>query len=175
MENAPAIVADFTAIAVSLLAHERDEEGRYPLRPAYALPLTEYVRRAAISGAQDREIFTVVTNSDGDVGRRSALLGMLGSGAREQVVDPGPSVVAARLNVSMELLQDEEDPDDPCAGAIVRWYRRLPAGEVPSVVRPRGGLTPGIPWRKAVPVKALIGAPIAGPRPLSQLGTPRVF
>ena len=55
--------------------------GRYPLRNERLLPLTEYVRRAIITGATDRDITVIATNSDGDPARRAFLLGQLGEGA----------------------------------------------------------------------------------------------
>ena len=119
----PAIQADFQSIVVALLGLERLPNGRYPVRPDFILPLAEYVRLAAIRGAQAREIFTIITNSDGDPVRRAALLQRLGEGATERVIDPGESVVRARLAdaVSGEL-------SDPCAGAINRWFGRVNRG-----------------------------------------------
>ena len=170
----PAIAADFQALVVALLLQERGAGGKYPVRPEFILPTAEYMRRTAITTAQERGVFVVATNSDGDPGRRRALLASLGSGATERIIDPGPEVVAARLNVPVALLQYDEDPDDPCAQAIRRWYTRLPADERPSVVvKAPGTRTPDVPYRKSKPVQALIGVP-TGPRPFSQLGTPRV-
>ena len=119
----PAIQADFQSIVVALLGLERLPNGKYPIRPAFILPLAEYVRLAIVTGAQAREIFTIITNSDGDPVRRAALLQRLGDGAIERVIDPGFDVVRARLadEVSGEL-------SDPCAGAIHRWYGRYDRG-----------------------------------------------
>ena len=54
-----------------MLLLERDpESGRYPEREgrhSHLLPLAEYVRRSAITGAASRELFPIVTNSDGDL------------------------------------------------------------------------------------------------------------
>ena len=62
----------------------------------------------------------IATNSDGDPARRAFLLGQLGTGALERVVDPGRDIVAARLaDPSTGELSDE------CGDAIDRWYGRL--------------------------------------------------
>ena len=119
----PTVQADFQSIVVALLGLVRLPNGLYPIRPDFILPLAEYVRQAVITGAQAREIFTIITNSDGDPVRRAALLQRLGEGAIERVIDPGEEVVRARLadQVTGEL-------SDPCAGAINRWYGRLNRG-----------------------------------------------
>ena len=119
----PAVVIDFQAIYAALLLQERNEDGRYPERQArdsYLLPMAEYIRRSLITGAANRELFPIVTNSDGDRERRGFLLGLLGSGATEQVIDPGLEVVTQRLSVDGQLSKQ-------CAGAIDRWYGRLNA------------------------------------------------
>ena len=118
--NEPTVAADFQAIVAALLLQERGPDGKYPLRPDYVLPLAEYVRQSIISGAKTRELNTVTTNSDGDPARRSYLLGLLGSGATETIIDPGQAVVVARLSdtVSGEL-------SDDCTQAIGRWYSRI--------------------------------------------------
>ena len=119
----PTVQADFQSIVVALLGLVRGPNGKYPIRPDFILPLAEYVRLAVITASQAREIFTIITNSDGDPVRRAALLQRLGDGAIERVIDPGFDVVRARLadEVSGEL-------SDPCAGAIHRWYGRLNRG-----------------------------------------------
>ena len=116
----PAVAADFQSLVVALLLLERGANGRYPIRPEWVLPLAEYTRRAVITGAQNRDIFTVATNSDGSPGRRQQLLGLLGDGAREKIIDPGREVVAARLaDAATDELSDE------CDQAINRWYGGL--------------------------------------------------
>ena len=115
----PAIQADFQSIVVALLGLVRGADGTFPLRPTWVLPLAEYVRQAVITGAQAREIFTIITNSDGDPVRRAALLERLGPGATERILDPGRDVVEARLSDEFGELSD------PCASAINRWYGRL--------------------------------------------------
>ena len=117
--SGPAIASDFQAIVAALLLLDRGPDGKYPVRPSWVLPLAEYVRRAAITGAQTRDIFTVVTNSDGDPTRRRALLSMLGDGAQERVIDPGLDVVTARLS---DAATGELEPE--CDQAIQRWYGR---------------------------------------------------
>ena len=117
----PGVVADFQSILAALLLLVRDDDtGRYPERLAsqdYALGIAEYVRRAIITAAEDREIEVIVTNSDGSPARRSFLLGLLGPGSTERVVDPGRAVVEARLSVDGVLSQN-------CDEAIRRFYDR---------------------------------------------------
>ena len=113
-----AAIADFQAIYAALTGDRRGPDGRYPLRNPRLLPLVEYVRRAMINGAVNREINLIATNSDGDPERRTFLLGLLGAGATERVIDPGREIVEARLS----------DPhtgelSDECASAVRRWYR----------------------------------------------------
>ena len=115
----PAVAADFQSIVVALLLLERGADGLYPVRPDWVLPLAEYVRRAAITGAQNRDLFTVLTNSDGSAARRAQLLDLLGDGATERIVDPGRDVVSARLSDPAT-----GDLSDECDGAINRWYAR---------------------------------------------------
>ena len=114
-----AIAADFQSIYAALALVERDPDGRYPPRDPRLLPIVEYVRRAILTGALSREIDVIATNSDGDPARRKFLLGSLGAGATERIVDPGIEVVSARLAdpVSGELSED-------CAAAIGRWFGR---------------------------------------------------
>ena len=117
----PAVVIEFQEIYAMLLGLQRMDNGRYPPRldsDAFALPLTEYLRRAAISAATARDIFPIVSNSDGSQERRAALLGFMGAGSRETVIDPGIEVVSSRLSVEGTL-------DPQCRDAINRWYGRL--------------------------------------------------
>ena len=114
------MLVDFQAIHVALTGAERRSDGTYPLRDERLLPITEYVRRAVIGAAVERDIGVVATNSDGDPERRAFLLGQLGPGAEERIVDPGRVAVEARLSdpVTFEL-------SDDCSEAINRWYVRL--------------------------------------------------
>ena len=113
------VAVDFQAIVAALLLLERDRDGRYPDRPDWILPLAEYVRRAAITGAVQRDLGLIATNSDGDQDRRQFLLAKLGEGATEQIVDPGEEIVRARLADPMDGALSPE-----CDGAIRRWYGR---------------------------------------------------
>ena len=114
-----ATIADFQAVYAALSGDLRGPDGRYPLRDDRLLPLTEYVRRAIITGAVARDIEVIATNSDGDPVRRAFLLGQLGTGAVERIVNPGVDIVSARL-------ADPETGElsDECDGAIRRWYGR---------------------------------------------------
>ena len=115
-----AAIADFQLAYRALTDVERGRDGRYPLRDDRLLPLTEYVRRAIIRGAVDRDIDLIATNSDGDPARRRFLLEQLGAGATERIVDPGRDIVAARLaDPETGALSSE------CEAAIGRWYGRI--------------------------------------------------
>ncbi len=115
----PAIVVEFQAIYAALSGDEHDPDtGRYPDRDPDLLPVTEYVRRAAITAATQRQIAVVASNSDGDPVRRSFLLSLLGLVAIEKIIDPGRAVVEARLADADGALSED------CARAVNRWHRR---------------------------------------------------
>ena len=114
-----AAIADFQLVYRALTDVERGRDGRYPLRDERLLPLTEYVRRAIIAGAVNRDIAVIATNSDGDPERRAFLLGQLGAGAVERIVDPGRNIVEARLSDPETGVLSSE-----CDSAIGRWYSR---------------------------------------------------
>ena len=117
-----AVMVDFQTIYAALLGIQRLPNGRYPEREArheYVMPLVEYTRRAIITGALASEIDPIVTNSDGSPERRGVLLGLLGPGSTERVVDPGVEVVTARLTNAEGVLSSQ------CRDAINRFYGRL--------------------------------------------------
>ena len=74
-----------------------------------------------ISGALEMDIEIIATNSDGSPTRRNYLLGLLGPGARETVLDPGIDVIHKLLSRDGVITQQ-------CADAADRWYKRLPNG-----------------------------------------------
>ena len=115
------IAADFQSLYAALTLAERDPvTGLYPIRNDQLLPLTEYVRRAVITGGTARNLNIVATNSDGDPARREFLLSQLGPDAHEIIVDPGEDVVKARLSdPSTGILSFE------CNKATQRWYGRF--------------------------------------------------
>ena len=120
--NEPAVLADFTSLAVALLGLERGRGGKYPVRPDWVLPVVEFTRQSVITGANSRGLRIIATTSDGSPERRKALLSRLGAGgagATEVLVDPGIEVVSARLSdpVTGELSGE-------CSRAIQRWYSR---------------------------------------------------
>ena len=115
----PTITADFQSLVVAMLALRRGPDGRYPIRPEWILPLAEYTRAAMVTGAINREIDVIFTNSDGNPERRDFLLTKLGPGATERIVDPGIDVVKARLADSIT-----GDLEPECEQAIGRWYGR---------------------------------------------------
>ena len=118
----PGVVADFQSIYAALLLLVRDSNGRYPPRletHSHALAIAEYVRRAIMTVALENDVSIVVTNSDGDPTRRNFLLGQLGPGAVERVINPGIDVVRERLADVDGLLSVQ------CGEAIGRWFGRL--------------------------------------------------
>ena len=60
-----------------------------------------------------------MTNSDGNTERRTALLGFIGPGSSEVVVDPGRAIVEEALSIDDEL-------SEQCSKAINRWYNPRP-------------------------------------------------
>ena len=120
---APAVMVDFQTLYAALLGIQRLPNGRYPERlerDAYALALAEYTRHAIITGATQREIDVITTNSDGNPARRHRLLGLLGPGAVERVIDPGRAVIEARLSDSITGVLSQQ-----CKDAEGRWYNRI--------------------------------------------------
>ena len=116
----PTIQADFQSIVVALLGLVRGPGGKYPVRPDWVLPITEFTRQAVLTGANSRGLTIIATTSDGSPSRRAALLERLGPGATERIIDPGEDVVRARLadGVTGELSGE-------CNKAVARWYTRL--------------------------------------------------
>ena len=114
--NGPVALADFQAIYVALTGVERDSNGRYPMRDETLLPLVESIRQRIIITARERDIGVVATNSDSTQTRRDYLLGLLGIGSVERVIDPGRAVVAARLAGPGGQVSES------CEAAISRWF-----------------------------------------------------
>ena len=117
--NGPVALADFQAIYVAVTGVERDSNGRYPMRDETLLPLVESIRQRIIITARERDIGVVATNSDGTQTRRDYLLGLLGVGAIERIIDPGLDVVTARLADASGQLSEG------CDAAIARWYGNI--------------------------------------------------
>ena len=117
----PAVIADFSAIYNALKLAQRGPDGKYPDRPTPdpLLPLTESIRQRTILMAVERDVAVIATNSDGRPARRAYLLGLLGPGATERIVDPGRSVVSARLAGPGGGLSEA------CTAAVDRWYRNV--------------------------------------------------
>lgn len=116
----PTVAADFQSLTVALTQVVRAPvTGKYPERSPDLMPLTEYVRRAVITGATARGIRVIATNSDGDPDRRGFLLDQLGENSQEVVVDPGQLIAEDRLkNPGATELSAE------CRQALNRWYTR---------------------------------------------------
>ena len=127
--SGPAVILDFQTIYAALLGLERGPDGRFPPRldsDSFAIPLTEYVRTAAVTGALGRDISVIQTNSDGDPARRRALLDRLGPGAAERIVDPGEPEVTRRL--SRARPGGGRGLSSQCKKAVGRWFGRLSGG-----------------------------------------------
>ena len=77
-------IVDFQSLYVALSGDTRGADGKFPLRNPALLPLTEFVRRAALTAAREREIPIIATNSDGSESRRQFLLRELGQGHRKK-------------------------------------------------------------------------------------------
>ena len=122
MESAElSAIADFQLVYRALTDVERDRGGRYP--PAQRGPAAAHrvcPKRAIISGAVARGITVIATNSDGDPERRAFLLGQLGAGATERIVDPGRNIVEARLSDP----ETGELVELSATQAVGRWYSR---------------------------------------------------
>ena len=73
-------IIDFQSLYVAISGDVRGPDGLYPLRNESLLPIVEYLRRAALTAARERQIDVVATNSDGDPDRRAFLLRELGGG-----------------------------------------------------------------------------------------------
>ena len=120
----PGLIVDFQSLLAALTLLERDGDGRYPERTPEInrlLPLVEFSRRNIIRRAQEAELYTIITNSDGSPPRRRELLALLGSDAAEEVLDPGLDVVTRRLSRGGRL-------SPQCGQAIERWFGRLTNG-----------------------------------------------
>ena len=120
--NEPGVILEIQEFYAILLGIRRDPEtGRFPERveaDAHALRLAEYLRRVAITASVARGIKTITSNSDGDVTRRRFLLGELGPGAVERVIDPG-------FEISVSNLQGPNGAtSDQCRLAVARWFER---------------------------------------------------
>ena len=119
----PMVVADFTALFNAVRLVERLPDGTFPVRgPAddVYLPIAEAMRLVAIDQARERGLRVATSSSDGDPDRRAALLERLGPDSVEEIVDPGPEIIRARLaNPQTGELSPE------CGQAIGRWYTRL--------------------------------------------------
>ena len=120
LAEGPVVMADFQQLYVAISGDERLPDGRYPPRDERLLPTVEYLRQTLITSAVERDIEVIATNSDGDPERRAFLLGLLGPGASETVVDPGKDVVRARLADSLTFTLSID-----CEQAVSRWYDRL--------------------------------------------------
>ena len=115
----PTVLADFQSIYAALSGDVRGPDGTFPMRDARLLPITEYVRRAVITGAVSREISVIATNSDGDPNRRQFLLDELGEDSEEEIIDPGEEVVQARLSNRRTGKLSRA-----CKAATDRWFTR---------------------------------------------------
>ena len=115
----PMIAADFQSLTAAVLLQERGPDGKYPLRPAWVLPIVEYIRQTVLRAARERGLDLIATNSDGSPERRRVLLERLGPGSTEQIITTPEAVVRARLSDPISgVLSDD------CEKAIRRWFGR---------------------------------------------------
>ena len=114
------VVADFQSIYAAITGDQRGPDGRFPLRDDRLLPLTEHLRREAIDAARAADIAVIATNSDGDAGRRAAMLDRLGPDAVEEIIDPGEPEIRRRLSDRRTGKLSSE-----CNKAVNRWYSRF--------------------------------------------------
>ena len=126
--NEPAIVLEVQEIYAALLGLRRDPAtGRYPERQerdSHALPLSEYLRRVAITAAVARGIRVITSNSDSDLDRRQFLLKELGPGATERIVTVDYDVAISNLQGPNGATSDQ------CRQAVERWHKRGRSGPV---------------------------------------------
>ena len=115
------IQADLTGMWVSLRGVERDPAtGRYPIRqdtdPAVATGMAAYMRAAAVRQGLRQGLRVGVTSGTPESAPKWAEVAREADTAFNVVtVDPGRTVVTARLEVDGEL-------SDQCERAIRRWY-----------------------------------------------------
>ena len=119
----PMIAVDFQSLTAALLLQERGPDGKYPLRPAWVLPIVEYIRQTVLRAARERGLDVIATNSDGDPERRRVLLERLGPGSTERVITTPEAVVRARLSDPITGVLSPE-----CEKAIARWFTRVNRG-----------------------------------------------
>ena len=115
------VLADTTAIFAALSGQERDASGLYPVRAddALLLPIALYIRQTVVLESLRRELRVIKTSStptDADADRLLAL--EHGATFRQRIVDPGESVIRARL---VDPQTGQLSPE--CEKAIGRWYR----------------------------------------------------
>ena len=115
--------ADFTRLHVALSGVERGPDGRFPIRE-YGDPLVAlaaYLKVVAVRQGLARGFRVVTTTSsadEGEVERARELATEAGAALDVRTVDPGESVVRARLS---DPVTGELSPQ--CSAALSRWYQ----------------------------------------------------
>ena len=109
------IVLDYTAIYAALSGVQRGPDGKFPERVAGdpLLPMTAALKAVALSMAVERELDGFVTSSSRDDVPTLERI----TGQSAVVIDPGESVVRARL---VDAVTGQLSPE--CAVALGRWY-----------------------------------------------------
>ena len=119
--NEPAVILEIQELYASLLGQRRDPAtGRYPERlerDSHALRLAEYLRRVAITASVARGIRVITSNSDSDMARRRFLLGELGPGSVERIVNVDYDIAISNLQGPGGATSDQ------CRQAVERWYK----------------------------------------------------
>ena len=113
------VVADTTSLWASLSGAVRGPDGRYPVRLAddQALAVARYVQAVAVrQGLQEGADVAVTTSQRNQIERWRQLADDAGTAFAVRTLDPGESVVRARLADDTGALSAE------CETAIGRWY-----------------------------------------------------
>ena len=111
------IIIDYTTLYVALSGVQRGGDGKYPERESGdpILPFVAGMKTVALRMAVERELSGFVTSSAlADVEVLEKI-----TGETAKVIDPGESVVRARLS---DPTTGELSPE--CDKAVRRWYRR---------------------------------------------------
>ena len=122
-----AVIADFNELLTTLLGILRLPNGRYPERvdgDDYAKALAELLRHTIIREAREQELTVITTNSDGSPTRRAYLLGLLGPGAEERIIEPE----GGRVTVETRLSRPDGTLSSQCREAVSRWFDRRDDG-----------------------------------------------
>ena len=116
------LFADATKLWAALGNHERDEDGKYPIRRADdpALSAARRLKALAVKIASDEGLGGFVTTSDSSAEATQRLVDKGATGG-VVTVDPGRAVVMRRLGLTDDA-SDDDDAAAQCRRAVGRWY-----------------------------------------------------